>query len=71
MNPKRCPKHREHIEALRRMTPEERLLKAFELSESAKAQILRELRRMHPDLSDKSLMKIYVERTVKPDKMDY
>ena len=50
------------------MTPEERLQKAFELSERAKAQIIRDLRRTFPDVSEESLMKIYVERTSKPHK---
>jgi len=33
MDPKRRPNHQLYIEALRRLTPEERLLKTFELTE--------------------------------------
>jgi len=71
MNPKKRQNHRIYIQALRRMTPEERLQKAFELSESAKAQILQELRRMYPGLSERSLVKIYLDRTAKPNKMEH
>ena len=33
MDPKPRPNHRLYLEALRRLTPEQRLLKAFELTE--------------------------------------
>ncbi|MCH8872781.1 hypothetical protein IH824_08430 [candidate division KSB1 bacterium] len=36
MNLKKQPNHKKYIQILRRMTPEERLLKAFELSEFSK-----------------------------------
>lgn len=35
MDPKPRPNHRLYLEALRRMTPEQRLLKAFELTEQS------------------------------------
>ena len=41
MNPKPQPNHREYILALRRMTPEQRLNQAFELSEIEKQAELR------------------------------
>ena len=65
MNPKRRPNHRIYIEALRRMTPEERLQKAFELSEFARHLFLHGLRRRFPDLPEKALMKLYLERLEK------
>ena len=59
---KERPNHKIYIETLRRMTPEERLLKAFELSEFGKELFLSGLRRRFPDLSDETIRKIYLER---------
>lgn len=42
------PNHRIYLEILRRMTPEQRLLKAFELSEMAKGLFLTGLRQGEP-----------------------
>lgn len=43
--------HRLYVEVLRRMTPEQRLRKAFELHEFAKELFRHGLRRRHPDLT--------------------
>jgi hypothetical protein len=45
------PNHRRYIEVLRSMTPEQRLRKAFELSEFSRALFTEGLRKRHPDLS--------------------
>lgn len=45
------PNHARYIEILRRMTPEQRLRKAFELGEMGKELFRLGLRRRHPDLS--------------------
>lgn len=71
MNLKKRPNHKIYIEALRRMTPEERLLKAFELSEFARNLFLHGLRRRFPDLSEESLMRIYRERLEKCHNRNY
>jgi len=44
MDPKPRPLHRIYIDILRRMTPEQRLLKAFELSETSKSLLQQGLR---------------------------
>jgi hypothetical protein len=44
------PGHQKYIEVLRRMTPEQRLRKAFELSEFSRALFVHGLRKRHPDL---------------------
>ncbi len=54
--------HKIYIETLRRMTPEERLLRAFELSEFGKELFLTGLRSRFPDLPDERIRKIYLER---------
>jgi hypothetical protein len=70
-NIKERPNHKIYIEALRRMTPEERLLKAFELSEFAKELFLAGLRSRFPDLPDERIKKIYLERIDKCHNRNY
>ncbi len=57
IDPKPRPNHQLYIEILRKMTPEQRLLKAFELSEFGKQLFLHGLRRRHPDLSEEEIKK--------------
>ena len=59
------PNHPEYLKALRRLTPEQRLLKAFELSQMTKDLFLSGLRKRFPDLSDHELKRIYLERLAK------
>ena len=70
-NIKERPNHKLYIETLRRMTPEQRLLKAFALSEFAKELFLAGLRRRFPDLSDERIRKIYLERIDKCHNRNY
>lgn len=51
-----------YVRALRRLTPEQRLLKAFELGELARALFRDGLRHRFPDASDESLDHLYLER---------
>ncbi len=46
------PNHRQYLEVLRRMTPAQRLNKAFELSEFSKRLFKQGLRKQFPDLSE-------------------
>ena len=62
MDPKPRPNHQLYIEVLRRMTPEQRLLKAFELSAFVKALFREGLRKRFPDLSEEAFHKLYLER---------
>jgi hypothetical protein len=50
--------HPQYLEILRGMTPEDRLRKAFELSEFAKALFLHGLRRRFPDLGERELREL-------------
>ena len=47
------------------MTPEQRLLKAFELSEMAKTVFREGLRNRFPDLDAQEFQKLYLERLEK------
>ncbi len=59
---KKRPNHRIYIQALRRMTPEERLFKAFELSQFSKGLFLEGLHRRFPGLSEEAIREIYLKR---------
>lgn len=53
------------------MTPEDRLLKSFELSEFSKELFLHGLRKRFPDLSDEKIKKLYLERLDKCHNRNY
>ena len=71
MNLKKRVNHRVYLMALRGMTPQERLEKAFELSEFSRKLFLYGLRRRFPDLSNEAVMKIYLERLDKCHNRNY
>ena len=62
MDIKDRPNHRIYIQVLREMSPEKRLLKAFELSEFAKRLFIHGLYKRFPDLSGEEFKKILLER---------
>lgn len=61
MDIKERPNHKIYIRVLRQMSPEKRLLKAFELSEFAKGLFIHGLRKRYPDLSEEKLKKIILK----------
>jgi hypothetical protein len=62
MDPKPRPNHRVYIAALRRLTPEQRLRKAFELSAFVRALFEQGLRKRFPDLPEAEFRKLLLER---------
>ena len=56
------PNNQIYLQALRRLTPEQRLLKAFELTDLSRALFREGLRRRFPEASDAELERIYLER---------
>jgi hypothetical protein len=62
MNPNQRSSHRRYIEILRKMTPEQRLRRAFRLSDRAKRVFLQELRQKHPGVSEEEFSRIVRER---------
>jgi len=62
MDPKPQPNRRLYIETLRRMTPEQRLLKAFELTELSRELLRTGLRDRFPHLSAEELHALYLRR---------
>jgi len=65
MYPKPNPNHRLCIQALRRMSPEARLLKAFEMTEFTRELFRVGLRRRFPHLTETQLHTLYLERLAK------
>ena len=61
MDPKPRPNQDRYLEVLRRMTPQQRLMKAFELSDLARALFKAGLRHRHPDLPEAELHDLYLE----------
>ena len=62
MDPKPRPNHQRYLQVLRSMTPEQRLLKAIELSETGKALFLQGLRTRFPNKTDAEINVLYLER---------
>jgi hypothetical protein len=62
---KERPNHRIYVQVLRKMGPENRLKKAFELSEFARALAKRGLANLHPNLPPSELNRLYLDRMKK------
>jgi hypothetical protein len=62
MDGKPQPNRQIYVAALRRMTPEQRLLKAFELGDLSRDLMREGLRRRFPDAAEDQLRAIYLER---------
>jgi hypothetical protein len=62
MDPKPRPNRHLYLEALRRLTPEQRLLKAFELTELSRELLRAGLRRRYPEAGEDELQRLYLER---------
>lgn len=61
MDPKPRPNRDRYYDTLRRMTGEERVLKAFELSEMARRATLDGLRSRHPDADEAAIHRLYLD----------
>ena len=55
VDPKQQLNHRRYLEALDRMTPEQRLKKAFELSDMTRRLVMQGIRQRFPDASPEQL----------------
>jgi len=71
MDIKPRPNHRLYLDTLRRMSPEARLMKAFELSSFSNDLFLHGLRKRFPDLSEQDFRKLYLERLNKCHNRNY
>ena len=64
-NPKPRPDHQLYVEALRRLTPEQRLLKAFELTELTRELLSAGVRQRPPEADEAEPRRIYLGRLEK------
>ncbi|MBM4055319.1 MAG: hypothetical protein FJ264_11775 [Planctomycetes bacterium] len=71
MDIKERKNHRMYIQVLRQMSPEKRLLKAFELSHFSKQLFIHGLRKRFPNLSDKDFQKELLKRLDKCHNRNY
>ncbi|NIA06680.1 MAG: hypothetical protein GWP14_03430 [Actinobacteria bacterium] len=68
---KKYPNHKIYLQVLRRMSPEQRLLKAFELSEFANQLFVAGLRKAFPELCEQDFKKLLLERLAKCHNRNY
>jgi len=71
MDIKKRPNYKIYIQVLRQMSPEKRLLKAFELSEFTRQLFIHGLHKRFPNLSDEEFKKILLERLDKCHNRNY
>lgn len=70
-DPKAQPNRAIYLETLRRMTPEQRLAKAFELTDMSREALRAGLRQRFPDATDEELHAIYLERLARCQGKDF
>ena len=70
-NPKARPNHRRYLETLRAMTPEQRLLKSFELSDLGRKLFVEGLRQRFPDMAEDEFHQLVLERLDKCHNRNY
>ncbi len=71
MDIKGRPNHRLYIQVLRKMSPEAKLRKAFELSDFTKQLFVHGLRKRFPDLSEEDFQRLLLERLEKCHNRNY
>ena len=69
--PKERPNNAVYLNVLRRMTPQQRLAKAFELSELTRKLFRQGLLERFPDLSVEDFQKLYLERLARCHNRNY
>ncbi len=65
MSIKQSPNHRQYLITLKKMSAEQRLLKALELSIITKKLFLSGLNKRFPDKTETEIHKIYLQRLAK------
>ena len=63
--------HKEYIKILKKMKPQARLQKAFELSDLTKSLFITGLRMRYPDYSEEDIKDLYIEKIYKCHSSDY
>jgi len=71
VNPKQRPHHALYLRILRSMTPEQRLVKAFELGEMGKELLRAGLRQRNPECSEDALRTLELEQIARCHNRNY
>lgn len=71
MDPKPRPNREKYIEILRKMTPAQRIQKAFELSDFTRQLFYVGLRQRYPEVSEEELKRIALARLAKCHNRNY
>ena len=71
MDPKPRPNHHQYLNALRNMTEEQRLLKAFELSDFSKQLFRAGLKERFPQKTEAELHSLFLKRLEKCHNRNY
>ena len=71
MDLKKRPNHQRYLQVLRKLTPEQRLAKAFELSAFARALFVQGLRKRYPDAGEDQFRTILLSRLAKCHNRNY
>ena len=71
INIKKHPNHKIYLQVLRQMSPQQRLLKTFELSEFANQLFTAGLRKAFPNLSEQDFQKLLLQRLAKCHNRNY
>ena len=71
MNPKKRPNHRRYLDVLKSLTPEQRLLKAFDLSAFTKHLFIAGLRKRFPEATPEEFHRILLTRLEKCHNRNY
>jgi hypothetical protein len=71
MNPKRRPNHQRYLQVLRSLSPEQRLLKAFELTAFTRALFVEGLHKRYPDAAPEQFQRILLARLEKCHNRNY
>ena len=68
---KKSPDHKEYVRMMRKISPEDRLKKSFELTKLTRSLFLAGLKNRFPELPDREIKKIYLKRISKCHNLNY
>ena len=71
MNPKPRPNHKPYLQSRQRLTPAQRLMKAYELSAFSKQLFIDGLRKRFPDLPHDEFHRLLLDRLAKCHNRNY
>lgn len=63
--------HKEYIKILKKMTPQQRLQRALELSDLTKSLFITGLKLRYPDHSEEDIKNLYIKKVYKCHHSDY